>query len=195
MASAAARWSRWSYGGRCRMMKCCGSENRAQACETHRRLRGPEGACATAAECKRIVEKTIMRDSSWPAVVELDVAVYRALRQRVIDLEPRCAKSASDPMTSRRLRTARGTDAPANRILTPRPRNTDRRGPRPAKACSGAVWTTPRRAGCGHREPSCCTRPLLCCRMGRLRVPGWDGANDVQADSTVRARRVGPRMV
>jgi hypothetical protein len=50
-------------------------------------LRGPEGACATAAECKRIVEKTIMRDSSWPAVVELDVAVYRGLRQRVIDLE------------------------------------------------------------------------------------------------------------
>ena len=28
-----------------------------------------------------------MRDSSWPAVVELDVGVYRALRQRVIDLE------------------------------------------------------------------------------------------------------------
>ena len=28
-----------------------------------------------------------MPDSSWPAIVELDVAVYRALRQRVIDLE------------------------------------------------------------------------------------------------------------
>lgn len=65
MASAAARRSRWSYGGRCRGMKCCGSENRAQACETHRRLPGPEGACATAAECKLIVENTIMRDSSW----------------------------------------------------------------------------------------------------------------------------------
>ena len=68
-------------------MKCCGSENRAQACETHRRLPGPEGACSTAAECRLIVENTIMRDSSWPAVVELDVAVFRALRQRVIDLE------------------------------------------------------------------------------------------------------------
>ena len=69
------------------VMKCCGSESRAQACETHRRLRGTQGACATAAECESIVEETIMRDSSWPAVVELDVAVYRALRQRVIDLE------------------------------------------------------------------------------------------------------------
>jgi hypothetical protein len=50
-------------------------------------LRGTQGACATAAECESIVEETIMRDSSWPAVVELDVAVYRGLRQRVIELE------------------------------------------------------------------------------------------------------------
>lgn len=65
-----------------------------------------------------------MRDSSWPAVVELDVAVYRALRQRVIDLEAALSEERQRFDDFEAAGTAR-TDAPANRILTPRPRNTD----------------------------------------------------------------------
>lgn len=67
-------------------MKCCGSESRAQACET------PEMAGYTrrVRDCSRVREHRRGNDHArffLPAVVELDVAVYRALRQRVIDLE------------------------------------------------------------------------------------------------------------
>ena len=118
-------------------MKCCGSENRAQASETHRRLRGPQGACATAAECKHIVDKTIMRGSSWPAVVELDVAVYRTPRHRVIDLEAalREERQRSDDYEAAAHRAygcaseSHPDTSTADGSLTPAA----------AKACSGAV--------------------------------------------------------